>query len=108
MRVFLSALALSAACFYWLMEERVLRLMGKPTKDNCLTWAWRNFDYSAGDGFMAHKSKSGWFPHIVVVKGAQARELTLVEYVPTHRVDQTSPPHKFDGFVQMQTYTQDA
>lgn len=108
MRILLGALLLFFACLYWLAVERVRALFGLPLKDNCLTWAWRNFDYWAGDGFLIHKSVSGWFPHVVRVRGAQAEPrmaLHIEEYVPIRRVpNMVSPPHKFKGRVRTQRF----
>ena len=108
MRVLLGAFLLSFACLYALAVERVRSFLHLPTRDNCFTWAWRNFDYWAGDGLNVAKSCSGWFPHVSVVKGMQdmdRMQIRIIEYVPIMRVPRmVSPPHKLKGRVRTQRF----
>jgi len=96
----LAAVFLAFAVLYWLAEGVVRRWLGLARLDNCATWAVRNFEYAQGDGLLIHKSLSGWFPHVAVLKGAGVEHrpaLHLVEYVPLARVRRRWPPRKFVG-----------
>ncbi|UCV26783.1 hypothetical protein [Ferribacterium limneticum] len=107
-RILLGAILLYFVCLYWLVENRVRGWLGLKIEHNCFTDAWANFDYDAGDGFMPHKSLSGWFPHVVIVKGARAEnrmQLSLTEYVPVkRRPDMKLPPRKFKGIKKTQRF----
>lgn len=98
-------LLLVLAGIIWLIEGWILSKLGRKPHNNCFTYAFNNFDYLAGDGLVFHKSKSGWFPHILLIKNAQHRdEIFLVEYVPVNRVAQRFPPRRFHGEVKMTTF----
>ena len=103
MRVLLGALLLYFACLFWLVENAARRALGLETQDNCFTWAWRHFRYFEGDKLLVGKSVSGWFPHIAVVTRNETC-MTVTEYVPIERVDQSSPPSKFSGRVVTRRY----
>lgn len=97
-------LPLIPVCMYWWAESWVRRQIGLPASDNCFTWAVRNFNYAAGDGICFHRSRSSWFPHVVILNGMREEHrmtVTILEYVPTHRIDGiASPPMKFNGYVK--------
>lgn len=82
----------------------VRRMIGLPRQDNCFTWLVDNYDYWGGDGIMGHRSVSGWFPHVTLIKGARTPDrltITIIEYVPKVREPSVCfPKHKFDGYVR--------
>lgn len=101
---------LAAAFAFWRAEHWIWRRLGRVPMDNCATWAADHFDYAAGDGVLLHQSLSGWFPHVVVVRGARDAQrpmLYLHEYVPLRRVAQGwMPPRKFAGRVRVTRFVQ--
>ncbi|APW38431.1 hypothetical protein RD110_15520 [Rhodoferax koreense] len=102
-KALLATALLCAMCCVWLAAGRWRQWRGLPVKDNCFTWAVRNSSYDAGDGLMLHKSSSGWFPHVSVVRGARSKSRTRIaieEFIPRHRVPQQRPPTTFDGQVR--------
>jgi len=91
-------------CVYWWVEAWVRRQLGMTVRDNCFTWAVRHYDYAGGDGICFHRSRSSWFPHVVILKGMREEHrmtVTILEYVPMCRIDGiASPPRKFSGYVK--------
>lgn len=97
------ATALIIAALYWIAADKIALAFGWRTKDNCFTWAFRNWDYSSGQGFVIEKSRSAWFPHIsLFVKYDQGGK--RIEYVPNDRQALVSPPSKFDGHIKTTRY----
>lgn len=94
------------AGLFWLAEGWARRLVGLKSSDNCFTWAMRHFDYGRRDGLTFMKSESGWFPHVLLVRRDEG-VVTIAEYVPKNRVDQSSPPAKFDGEVKRGRYVEE-
>lgn len=95
-------------CLYWWIQSWICHKLNIATKDNCFTWAIRNFEYANGDGICLHRSISAWFPHIVIIKNMRSTDreyISIIEYIPVDRIDGiASPPHKFNGYVKQTNY----
>lgn len=97
-----TALVITAA--FWLVQEWFVRIFGVTSKDNCFTWAARNWNYSNKEFIAIGKSQSAWFPHVVIFRDTDSG-VERVEYVPKIRENKTIPPRKFNGYVKTTKFT---